>query len=375
MESSAAGSEMSRIDWGEASDGWAALPLGDDDLFVTRDDGGGIPPALADLQARRDSGERWPAADRPLSLSGVRLHQVDLSRLDLTGADLSYAELVGCNLRGTRLERADLTGALLNDANLVDCELVGADLAGTDLSNSHLMGVGLVRAKAHEAIFYGTHCAGASFNGTDLSGADFRAADLTNTRFPAADLSDADLATAVLVGADLTGARVEGATLREADLTGGRLRDVRGYASADWINTDITDVDFTGAWNVRRHIQDTNYIHEFRTQSASHELLYWVWWVTSDCGRSLLRWSMWTALVAVLYALAYSFVDVDWGPNPTVLSPLYFSVVTFTTLGFGDAVPGSSLAQALTMSQVVLGYFSLGGMMSILSDKMARRAG
>ncbi len=79
--------------------------------------------------------------------------------------------------------------------------------------------------------------------------------------------------------------------------------------------------------------------------------------------------------MALIYAYLYTLVDIDWGDYETPLSPVYYSVVTFTTLGYGDVLPGSVGAQVMAMSEVVLGYFSLGGMMSILSDKMARRAG
>jgi hypothetical protein len=126
---------------------------------------------------------------------------------------------------------------------------------------------------------------------------------------------------------------------------------------------------------VRRHIQDTNYIYEFRQQNRTNRVLYWLWWVTSDCGRSLARWTLWTLLVALLYSLAYTRVAIDWGDYESPLSPLYFSIVTFTTLGYGDVLPASAGAQALVISEVILGYLSLGGLMSILSDKMARRAG
>lgn len=345
---------------------------GQDDGYGSEDE---IPPELVELQERRDGGERYPGSAEPLQLSGIRLVDADLSGLDLSGADLSYTEMVHCNLRGARMVRANLTGAFLHDVDLAGAELLGAQLTGADLSNANLTRAGLLQADAVEAIFFGARCRGASFNGANLARANFRAAELNDAAMVEADLDHAVLTDAVLVGADLSRASVHRARLGEADLRGGRLRGVRHYASADWIDTDITDVDFTGAWNIRRHIQDINYIDEFRKQSRYHEYLYRLWWVTSDCGRSLLRWSLWTVLVAVMYAVAYAVMDVDWGPNPTAISPLYFSVVTFTTLGFGDALPRSGPAQLLVMSEVILGYLSLGGMMSILSDKMARRAG
>lgn len=334
-----------------------------------------LPPELAELQRRRDEGERFPAAAEPLQLSAVRIVEADLSGLDLSGADLSYSEFVSCDLRGARLVRTDLTGSMLRDADLSEAELLGAKLDGVDLSNANLSRAGLLEARAVDAIFFGARCEGSSFNGADLSGADFRAADLIGTSFSDCTLTETDFATTSMRGTDLSRATLARASFRDVDLQGSRLRAVRNYLNADWIDADITDADFTGAWNVRRHIQDVNYIHEFRSQSQKHEILYYLWWVTSDCGRSLLRWTLWSALIAVTYAALYAVADIEWGIHDGPLSHLYFSVVTFTTLGFGDVLPGSTTAEALVMSEVILGYLSLGGIMSILSDKMARRAG
>ncbi len=298
-----------------------------------------------------------------------------MSGLDLSGADLTSAQLIGCNLTGTRLIRANLTGAVLHNADLSDVELLGSDVSGADFTSATATRAGFGQVVGREAVFLGVKASGTSFSEADLTGTDFHAADLSSTRMLNATLDDANLAGSNLGGVDLTGASLTGATLRDADLRGALLRNVTGFQSAEWIGTDIRDVDFTGAWHLRRHIQDENYIHEFRSQSRFHEVMYRLWWITSDCGRSLLRWSMWTVCVALVYAALYSRADVDWGAHQTPLSPVYYSVVTFTTLGYGDVLPGSAGAQLLAMSEVVLGYFSLGGMMSILSDKMARRAG
>ncbi len=54
----------------------------------------------------------------------------------------------------------------------------------------------------------------------------------------------------------------------------------------------------------------------------------------------------------------------------------YFSVVTFTTLGFGDVTPKSDsvIAQCWIMLEVILGYIMLGGLISIFAEKLARRS-
>ncbi len=197
---------------------------------------------------------------------------------------------------------------------------------------------------------------------------------LTDARLHEADLTSADLARARLRGADLTGATVALAGFRDTDLAGARLRALRGYASADWVGVDILDVDFAGAYLARRTIMDQNYLHEFRTKNRLNALIYRIWWVTSDCGRSYLRWALWTAIMALIFSLAYTFVDIDYGEFVTPISPVYFSVVTLTTLGYGDVLPMSSAAQVLAMMEVVGGYVMLGGLLSIFANKMGRRA-
>jgi hypothetical protein len=133
-------------------------------------------------------------------------------------------------------------------------------------------------------------------------------------------------------------------------------------------------VNFCGAHLLRRHILDTNYLHEFRNQSRTNEWVYRIWSISSDCGRSFTRWGLWTALIAIVFAAIYTTVDVDFGAHQTLLSPLYFSVVTLTTLGYGDVLPVSMAAQIVAMVQVVIGYVSLGGALSIFTTKMARKA-
>ncbi len=331
--------------------------------------------ALHELCARRDRGEAMPAADAPLDLSGERFVEANLSGIDLTAANLSGTEFLACDFTGSRLVGANMTGALLHDVDLTNVELLGANVSGADFSNGNLDRAGFGQVTGHGALFFGARCSGATFSGADLTGADFRAAKLENSRMLDTNLTEAVFGAATLSDVDFTGASVGLASFRDADLRGARLRGVTDYHTSDWINADIQNVDFTGAWLVRRHIQDENYIHEFRTQSKNHERLYRVWSITSDCGRSLSRWSLWTVLVAMIYAVLYTQVEIDWGDYETPLSPVYYSVVTFTTLGYGDVLPSSTAAQIMAMSEVILGYFSLGGMMSILSDKMARRAG
>lgn len=56
-------------------------------------------------------------------------------------------------------------------------------------------------------------------------------------------------------------------------------------------------------------------------------------------------------------------------------SPYYFSIVTFTTLGFGDVTPLNMAGEFWVTAEVILGYVMLGGLISIFANKLARRSG
>jgi len=53
----------------------------------------------------------------------------------------------------------------------------------------------------------------------------------------------------------------------------------------------------------------------------------------------------------------------------------YYSVVTFTTLGFGDIIPQNSTAAIWVTIEVILGYIMLGGLITIFASKLSRRGG
>jgi hypothetical protein len=66
---------------------------------------------------------------------------------------------------------------------------------------------------------------------------------------------------------------------------------------------------------------------------------------------------------AVLIAL-YGSIYSHWS----------FSIVTYTTLGFGDVVPITVLGEIVVSTEVILGYLTLGLLLAVLSDKVARRS-
>ncbi len=78
----------------------------------------------------------------------------------------------------------------------------------------------------------------------------------------------------------------------------------------------------------------------------------------------------------MLYGLIYSHWPemVNYGRPPTWFTPFYFSIVTYTTLGFGDVVPATVTGEVVVSTEVILGYVTLGLLLAVLAEKLARRS-
>lgn len=237
--------------------------------------------------------------------------------------------------------------------DLRDLSLDDVDLSGHDLRGALLSGVSL---------------AGANLRGADLRGAQLRGANLTGC-----SLHDADFSGAMLQLAHLTDCQVRGARFTHADLQGCWLAGIQDYRQASWVGAALGTAHAGGGLRLRRFALDQSYLHEFRTEGVLNEVLYRLWWLSSDCGRSPLRWSMLTALVVCVFAQVYTLLGVDFGQHATVVTPYYFSVVTLTSLGYGDISPTTPGGQIAVIVQVFTGYLLLGGLISILGSKMCRR--
>jgi len=58
----------------------------------------------------------------------------------------------------------------------------------------------------------------------------------------------------------------------------------------------------------------------------------------------------------------------------TWFTPYYFSIVPYTTLGLGDVKPKTLAGELIVSSEVILGYTTLGLLLSVLAQNVARRS-
>ena len=403
-----------------------------------------------------------------VDLRGLAGENVQAKRLfavgcRLEGADLSFAHLERADLRWAHLEKADLWNAHLEEADLRWAHLVEADgvsnLTGARLAWSHLEGADLVGAD-----LVGADLVGAHLEGVDLLQADLRSANLYEVHLEGANLYEAHLEEA-----DLWESHIEGADLRRAFLEGacfggahiGRLWNLpdncalsedfhlsllaeqltttfgsnsfqfhsRTALRRHWINkgnpsffnrfmpllvlpdqwfvtdftgADIHEANFAAARDLERYIRDQQFLTNLK---GKHKHIYTFWRLTSNCGDSITRIAIFSALILVFFA--FLFGTLPW-PNlaPTLIPQFltmneppinphlygfangvesealpdwakwfFVSFDIFTNLGIRSTHPQNVVGVFLVFLETIAGFVNLGLMLSVFSNKYARRAG
>ena len=154
----------------------------------------------------------------------------------------------------------------------------------------------------------------------------------------------------------------------------------------------LDNEDINGVSNpfFKRYVSDQLFIRAFK---EIHPFWAIVWKWSSDYGRSLALWALWSLLIALSFSLVYMAAPIwlpEWlrevmpqfhqvtgeqADEPlTFWKSFYFSIVTFTTLGFGDVVADNTSARILVTLEVIFGYIMLGGLISIFANKLASRS-
>lgn len=368
------------------------------------------------INSHRQWLESGNKAGKRADLSGAQLDGANLANCDLSGALMQGASLVNADLSGSKLVHTNFNDANLKDAKLTGANLLLTDFTGADLVNADLSKSGFSSEKELGRTKRGpsfrdtnlkngnlseAYCYASDFTGANLSGVELSGATLIDS-----NLSDNDLSQAVMRGADLSGANLQNSNLSAANLQNALLisanlhnsnltaADIRGanLTSTNLTRSKVDGIKYNrqtrfrgirvegcfGSSRFRRYAEDQDYIEEFK---EAHPNYYRIWLGLTDCGRSLMRVVIWSLALSMAFGLIYfalgeSAFEVSnkEGMQWNLFTTLYYSVVTFTTLGFGDITPRTPLAAGIVMVEVVIGYVMLGILISILATKVARRS-
>jgi hypothetical protein len=295
-------------------------------------------------------------------LGDVYMNNTCLWYAHLERAHLMYAHLENSNLWDAHLEHADLGYAFLENAKFEYAHMENSLLNGAHLENAKLWDTYMENAKLEYANLKNSH-----FSGTYLEHVELMEADLRGARFWNAKLQGADFSRAIFDGETLfhESCKIDENTKFEAVALG----NLRIYPNIK----QLLEL------NIRRM--------NWKVWYKEHWLLQWpvkLFWSFSNYGMSTWRIIGWFFLLALAFAAIYANCACWWPPGIVnnlevephlplwhygllvVLRPVYFSIVTMTTLGFGDmhANCQSFFGHLLLTVQVILGYVLLGALVT-----------
>ncbi|WP_163809437.1 pentapeptide repeat-containing protein [Pseudodesulfovibrio sp. JC047] len=291
---------------------------------------------------------------------------------DFEGEGLQGADLMEVNFMGANLMEASLRGANLEKADLRKANLKNADMGWGPLPST-------------KKLIIGSESSFPSQKKTQK-----KKSQTTNLKL--ANLKGADLRQVNLRDANLENAEIRGADLRGTDLNNAYVHNTK--IDNTMLCLGISTQGSYGSQLFVRHVRDLDYIEETKEK---YPWKYRIWKWTSNCGRSIGQWAAWSFVFACLFGVVFANYPVwSWLPdqlqslltviapkmsysNPIMadgwFTPYYFSIVTFTTLGFGDVTPTNTAGQVWLALEVILGYIMLGGLITLFATKMVRQSG
>jgi hypothetical protein len=169
-----------------------------------------------------------------------------LAGRDLTGANLSSADVRHVDFLGVILKRANLSYAWAKEASFFVSGLQGASLEGAQLEGASLYGAGLQGALLNNAQLQAASLDYAGLQDALLNDAQLQAASLDHAQLQGASLNNAQLHGATLdqaslQGAILNGANLQGARLDQANLQGAYFESICAWRAdarrATWKDT------------------------------------------------------------------------------------------------------------------------------------------
>jgi len=294
---------------------------------------------------------------------------------DLSGWNLQKVVLRDIRLEKAVLKKANLSQADLSGSHIFDAKMEGADLVGADLSNCDL-----------------THC--------DLRGVDLTKARLAGARLWNADLRGANLIEADISGADLWNARLFNVKLWHAEIDGARSLGERSF-SKDKKALSEPRIDETGLLSARESYRD---LKGYFISHGMYDDASWASFKEKGMDRLLLKKNrspgyipslimnvlcgygekpyrivLSSAFTIILFAALYLALGaVEYPKAPEAVlgwkDCLYYSTITFTTVGYGDIVPKpAGLFRLLAAAEAFAGVFLTGLFIFTLARRYSAR--
>lgn len=362
---------------------------------------------------------------------GTNLRGSDFEGANVTLAGFLGSQLTDCNFQNAVLRRAKFTGATVYAAEFSESELQGAEFHDTELAFSEFPNADIAEAEFRDANLHDT-----SFSDANLRGAEFlpptKIVELYEPNVPdqplGPQLEDAQLGPgADLRDVDFSGARLYQASFRNVRINdnttfglkdqkyGEKCRyeydpnavvtiddDTTRYEAATWTYRRLESLFEENAMDERarnahirkqeaqrRNLRENEFPPDQWLRPAGQYLVAKLNWHVHRHGESLRRLLGVSGMLIFLCGIVYSVsgiarqnsetyrITVADLTNPVavlvdLLNGWYFSVITFSTIGYGDFYPASPVSRLLVGVESLAGALFIALFVFVIGRRVAR---
>ncbi|WP_105167624.1 pentapeptide repeat-containing protein [Pseudoalteromonas sp. T1lg23B] len=316
-------------------------------------------------------------------------NSLDFKSADLRGANFAGALFHNCDMSGVVFGTQDLSSTWFLKVRIkvmlrLIANLKGAKLVECDFSDCMIQNANFGKAEMHCCTFENSNIYFSSFQSTVLKKSIFnkcvfwavniRNTDLSNSQFISANFKESTIAQSNISYCNFHNAIISGLELVMLPFLS-RLKNGK-QLSTQCIGCNIgTSI---GGELIKHKVQEQAHIEEFAEDRPNTYLL---WLLTSDCGKSGYLLGGWATLLILLFSVLFWYLSPDHLNYPEHLQTmkeswfvhLYYSVATFTTLGYGDISPKTLLAMVLASIEVIIGFIFLGLLITLFSNKITAK--
>jgi hypothetical protein len=135
--------------------------------------------------------------------------------------------------------------------------------------------------------------------------------------------------------------------------------------STEFIN--ISNLPEAGEYRFKEHeLRRKIYIAE---KNHFRAIAYSIWKTTASYGESLGRWALSCLAVLLLFSILF-YLTGSIEPIKHTFDYLYFSTITFSTLGYGDIHPANTTGEILSCLEVGCGFIMFGVLLTLVGARL-----
>ncbi len=276
------------------------------------------------------------------------------------------------DLRGINLEKISLSNSVISNVNFAYGNFNKSHLSQLTLRNVNFVSTDMRNSFVFNLAFDDK----SGMRNADLRGAFINILRGVNNASVAFSFKYEPVSAFYLIGA-LFAVLFAGREPYFLDKAGKGSRHLRNTGKhTKFLANDVSAMTAPDSKVLRRYIDWFQYVFSnlasLRSQSIKEKIFFSLAIVTTKAWSSYVSLAVTGLIINLLFALIFYFNHSNFdGLNENYFSAFYYSVVTFTTLGYGDITPQGGWAQLLVIVEVVFGYVTLGVFVYLLSRKVS----